>query len=222
MSLTTGRLATGTVRLKTGIATSYTHAASLETIPVGKITATIYSLIRDTQFSKVIKLLQDQPKTRESLSLLGYCYYQIQDYHKSCDAYEELIKIHDSDDYRLYFGQSLYKSGQYQAAQKVCQSIASQTPRVVQLQASILYEMGDFGACKKIVQTFPESPDKLIDKGCLLFKVCKRPDLRKVWLGRPWIFTYKLLNLLGSGQTWHTTQPYVFIILKNMLKPYHG
>ena len=39
-------------------------------------------------------------------------------------SYEELVKLYpDNDDYRLYYAQALYKSGQYIAAQKACASI---------------------------------------------------------------------------------------------------
>jgi tetratricopeptide repeat protein 30 len=86
--LATGRLATGTTRLQTGVYAANQIGqglapTSLAQIPEGKITATIYSFIRDGRYQDVIKILSTEnntTKTRASLSLLGYCYYQVQEY----------------------------------------------------------------------------------------------------------------------------------------------
>ena len=60
---------------------------SLFQVPEGKYTYTIYSYIRDGRFADVIKILTNElqtfPKSRAALSLLAYCYYQIQDYAES-------------------------------------------------------------------------------------------------------------------------------------------
>jgi len=49
-----------------------------------KYTYTIYSYIKDQKFQDVIKILNNElqmfPKSRAALSLLGYCYYQVQDF----------------------------------------------------------------------------------------------------------------------------------------------
>jgi tetratricopeptide repeat protein 30 len=95
MSLVTGRLATGTARGKTGVysGTSIGQGlapTSLRQIPEGKITSTIYSFIRDSRFQDVIKILSNENttvKTRPLLSLLGYCYFQVQEYHNAADWY---------------------------------------------------------------------------------------------------------------------------------------
>jgi tetratricopeptide repeat protein 30 len=42
-------------------------------------------------------------------------------------SYEELVNlVPDVDEYRLYYAQSLYKSGQYESAQKACSSCENQ------------------------------------------------------------------------------------------------
>ena len=149
MSLATGRLATGTVRGATSMGISGNQIGqgitptSLNQIGEGKITLTIYSFIRDGRFHDVIKILSNEVgsyQSRAALSLLGYCYYQVQEYHTACDwyrissiesniySYEELVKLFpDNHDYRLYYAQSLYKSGQYVAAQKACAAIDNPT-----------------------------------------------------------------------------------------------
>lgn len=93
MSLTTGRLATGTVRAKTSYGNNIglgLTPTSLMQIQDGKITSTIYSFIRDGRFQDVIKILSSEVtcyQSRPALSLLGYCYYQVQEYHTACDWY---------------------------------------------------------------------------------------------------------------------------------------
>jgi tetratricopeptide repeat protein 30 len=93
MSIATGRLATGTARGKTGVYSGQSIGqgvapSSLKQIPEGKITATIYSFIRDSRFNEVIKILLNEnscSRTRPTLSLLGYCYYQVQEYYNAAD-----------------------------------------------------------------------------------------------------------------------------------------
>lgn len=58
-------------------------------------------------------------QSRAGLSLLGYCYYQLQDFVNASDCYEQLTILHpDIDDYRMYYAQSLYKACLYQEAMK--------------------------------------------------------------------------------------------------------
>ncbi|KAJ3278898.1 Tetratricopeptide repeat protein 30A, partial [Borealophlyctis nickersoniae] len=101
---------------------------SLFQVPEGKYTYTIYSYIRDGRFLDVIKILSNElgtfPKSRAALSLLGYCYFQIQEYGEAANCYEQLVRhFPEADEYRLYYAQSLYKAGQYVPAQKACQTI---------------------------------------------------------------------------------------------------
>ena len=60
-------------------------------IPEGKYTSTIYSYIRDGRYQDVIKILTNEmqtfPKSRAALSLMGYSYYQIQDYAGATNWY---------------------------------------------------------------------------------------------------------------------------------------
>lgn len=58
--------------------------ASRMGIPEGKATSTIYGLIREQKYGDAINLLnaelQNFPRSRAALSLLGYCYYYLQDF----------------------------------------------------------------------------------------------------------------------------------------------
>lgn len=60
-------------------------------VPEGKYTTTIYSYIRDGRYNDVIKILNNElntaPESRPILSLLGYCYYMIQDFQGAASWY---------------------------------------------------------------------------------------------------------------------------------------
>lgn len=56
-------------------------------------------------------------QSRAALSLLGYCYYHIQDFGASAECYEQLTQLHpEVEDYKVYYAQSLYKAGAYAEA----------------------------------------------------------------------------------------------------------
>ncbi|KAI8915963.1 hypothetical protein EDD86DRAFT_185328 [Gorgonomyces haynaldii] len=176
--------------LRTGIARPGTSMqmgippSNVSQIPEGKITSTVYQLIRDARYQEVIKLLtteiQTRPKSRSCLSLLAYCYYQTQDFLNAADCYEQLVQIcPDSQDYKLYFAQSLYKSGQHQMALKVSNTVEGQllARKILKLQASIKYEMDDIPGAKAICEQLPQDdPDTMINEASLLFKEAKYED----------------------------------------------
>jgi len=73
---------------------------------------------------EVINILTNElnfsPRNRAALSLLGYCYYQIQDYGNASDMYDQLTKFFpDVDSYKLYHAQALFKAAFYDDASKV-------------------------------------------------------------------------------------------------------
>lgn len=58
-------------------------------------------------------------QSRAALSLLGFCYYHIQDFSSAAECYEQLTQLHpEVDEYKLYYAQSLYKAGAYTEATK--------------------------------------------------------------------------------------------------------
>jgi tetratricopeptide (TPR) repeat protein len=64
--------------------------------PEGQLTATIYGLIRDEKYAEAVKILLGQlenfPRSRAALSLLGHCFYQQQDFRSAAQCYEELVR----------------------------------------------------------------------------------------------------------------------------------
>ncbi|CAM9723605.1 unnamed protein product, partial [Ectocarpus sp. 12 AP-2014] len=66
------------------------------------------------------------PRSRAALSLLSYCYYQMQDYKAATTMYEQLVKICPSvEEYKVYLAQSLYKAGMYPEATRAAVRVDS-------------------------------------------------------------------------------------------------
>lgn len=118
--------------------------------------------------------LQSHPKSRAALSVLAYCYYQMQDFVNASDCYEQLSSLHpEVEEYRMYYAQSLYKACLFQEAMKVaCQIDQPQYQgQITKLQAAIKYGEEDLPGAKSLVeQCPPDDPDTEINFGCLLFK----------------------------------------------------
>ncbi|ESO87397.1 hypothetical protein LOTGIDRAFT_127854 [Lottia gigantea] len=144
----------------------------------GEYTSTVYGLIKDQRYHEAIQILshqlQSHPKSRPALSLLGYCYFQSQDFVNASDCYEQLtVLFPDNEDYQLYFAQSLYKTNLYQEAMKVACQIDNPEYQgmITKLQSAIKYGEEDLPAAKSLVeQCPPDDPDTEINFACLLFK----------------------------------------------------
>ncbi|XP_077387459.1 intraflagellar transport protein 70A [Festucalex cinctus] len=157
------------------------------TIKDGEYTATIYKLIKDSQYVEAIHILNSQlqkhPRSRAALSLLGFCYYHIQDFSSAAECYEQLTQLHpEVEEYRMYYAQSLYKAGAYAEATKA--SFALDTPsshtKMVKLQASIKYFEENYSAVKSLVEQLPpEDTDYVYNTGCLLYQDAKYEDACK-------------------------------------------
>jgi tetratricopeptide repeat protein 30 len=67
------------------------HGGGAGRIAEGNKTATIYGLIRDQKYAEAIKILNQElanlPKSRAALSLLGYCYYNMQDFPTAASTF---------------------------------------------------------------------------------------------------------------------------------------
>ena len=147
-------------------------------IQEGTYTETIYRLIVDGKYQEVINHLlmelQNFPRSRAALSLLGYSYYMLQDFASAVRMYEQLTKICPQvKEYRVYLAQCLYKNGQYPEAIRESYQVddAQFAMRVALLQASIKYEQEDLRGCLALVdQCAPDDPDTIVQHGCVAFK----------------------------------------------------
>ena len=159
---------------------------SVRQIPEGQYTSTIYSLIRDGKLDEVTSILNKElqiySRSRAALSLLGYCYYNMQDFRSSADTYEQLVRYYpEVDEYRIYYAQSLYKGSMYDEALKACQFI--QNPQYNQLvllvQACIKYEQEELGHAKIILgQCAQNDPEVIIIEAAILYKEEKWEEAR--------------------------------------------
>lgn len=144
----------------------------------GEYTTTIYGMIKNQKFHEAIQILsqelENHPKSRAALSLLGYCYFQVQSFDAAADCYGQLTQIHpEVDEYKLYYAQSLYKAFMYPEAMKATFQIENPTyhSRVLKLQAAIRYGEEDLQGAKSMVeQCAADDPDTEVNLGCLLYK----------------------------------------------------
>ncbi|XP_023204129.1 tetratricopeptide repeat protein 30A [Xiphophorus maculatus] len=156
----------------------------------GEYTATIYTLIKDGQYVEAIHILNGQlqkhTKSRAALSLLGFCYYHIQDFSSAAECYEQLTQLHpEVEEYKLYYAQSLYKAGAYSEATKasfVLDNPSSHT-KMVKLQACIKFCEEDYSGAKLLLQQLPQDdPDYVYNMGCLLYQDGKYEEASKKFM----------------------------------------
>ncbi|XP_016405869.1 tetratricopeptide repeat protein 30A isoform X1 [Sinocyclocheilus rhinocerous] len=150
----------------------------LTTIKDGEYTATVYKMIKEGRYGDAINILskehQKHNKSRAALSLLGYCYYHMQDFTNAAECYEQLTQLHpEVEDYKLYYAQSLYGACAFPEAMKATFLLDSTTShtKMIKLQAAIKYGEEDFSGAKTLVEQLPQDdPDYDVDLGCLLYK----------------------------------------------------
>lgn len=159
----------------------------------GEFTAAIYGLIRAGRFAEAVGILsselQRSCRSRAGLSLLGYCYYQLQDFAAAAECYEQLGSLHpELHEYRLYHAQALYKAGLYAEALRTTiplLDVPAFQSRALRLQAAAHYAQGDLSSAKALVELQlaaategspgtaedpSELPDAEVNMGCLLYR----------------------------------------------------
>ncbi|NWH57401.1 TT30B protein, partial [Geococcyx californianus] len=129
-------------------------------VPDGQYTAAVYGLLGGGRYAEAVSLLsrelQRSCRSRGGLSLLGYCYYQLQDFAAAAECYEQLVALHpEQDAYRLYQAQALYKAGLYTEALRAASpllDVPAYQSRALRLQAAVHYAQGDLAAAKSLVE----------------------------------------------------------------------
>jgi tetratricopeptide repeat protein 30 len=127
-----------------------------QSLPTGHYTSTIYTAIKEQRYADAIDILsieyQNFPRSRAALSLLGYCYYRINDFNQAASCYEQLVSIcPDVEEYKLYYAQSLYKSGLFNEALKAAIRVGESeqySQRILMLQSIIKYDQDELSASK--------------------------------------------------------------------------
>ncbi|XP_068605491.1 intraflagellar transport protein 70A [Brachionichthys hirsutus] len=164
----------------------------------GEFTATIYKLIKDGQYVEAIHILNGQlqrhSKSRAALSLLGFCYYHIQDFSSAAECYEPLTQLHpEVEEYKVYLAQSLYKAGAYPEATRA--SLVLDNPsshsKMLKLQAGIKYSEEDYSAAKSLLEQLPQDdPDYVYNMGCLLYQDGKYEEACKKFMSAMQVLGY--------------------------------
>ncbi|XP_008292707.1 intraflagellar transport protein 70A [Stegastes partitus] len=182
----------------------------------GEYTATIYKLIKDGQYVEAIHILNGQlqkhTKSRAALSLLGFCYYHIQDFTNASECYEQLTQLHpEVEEYKVYYAQSLYKAGAYPDATKasfVLDNPSSHT-KMVKLQACIKYCEEDYSAAKSLLEQLPQDdPDYVYNMGCLLYQDGKYEEACKKFMSAMQVLGYVPALSYNIALTYYSLKNY--------------
>lgn len=154
------------------------------------MTQLIYGFIRDQQYADAIRALEGQlkqyPNSRAALSLLGYCYYHIQDYLTAAERYAQLVQVcPDVPEYRVYLAQSYYKAGQFEAAEKAAAAVTEPeyATRVTHILAATKYLQDDIAGSRAFLAKAPENdPDSQITEAALNFKEGKIAEAKEQFI----------------------------------------
>jgi tetratricopeptide repeat protein 30 len=158
-----------------------------QALPSGEYTSTVYAAIKDQRYKDAIDILemelQNFPRSRAALSLLGYCYYHSGDFAAAVTSYEQLVSIcPDVEEYKIYLAQSLFKAGQYPEATRAAVRIEGEQygQRMTMLQSMIKYEQDDLTASKALLdQCVSDDPDVIVNYAAIAFKEGKFESARQ-------------------------------------------
>ena len=147
-------------------------------LPLGQYTSTVYGAIKEQRYNDAIDILQIElqnfPRSRAALSLLGYCFYRTSDFASATQAYEQLVGLcPDVEEYKIYYAQSLFKAGVYPEATRAAVRIEGEqyAQRILMLQSVIKYEQDELPSCKALLdQCHSDDPDVLINYAAVAFK----------------------------------------------------
>lgn len=157
-----------------------------QALPTGEYTSTIYGAIKEHRYGDAIEILQIElqnfPRSRAALSLLGYCCYRVGDFPSAAQYYEQLVGIcPDVEEYKIYYAQSLHKAGMYPEATRAAVRVEGEqfTQRMLMLQAIIKYDQDELPACKALLdQCHSDDPDVIINYAAIAFKEGKYESAR--------------------------------------------
>uniref|UniRef100_A0A8K9VC24 Tetratricopeptide repeat protein 30 n=1 Tax=Oncorhynchus mykiss TaxID=8022 RepID=A0A8K9VC24_ONCMY len=156
--------------------------------------------------------LQKQMKSRAALSLLGYCYYHMQDFTNAAECYEQLTQLHpEVEEYKLYYAQSLYGACAYPEAMKATFLLDNPTShtKMIKLQASIKYGEEEYSGAKTLVEQLPQDdPDYDVDMGCLLYKEGEYEEACKKFMSAMQVLGYQPELSYNIGLCYYSMKQY--------------
>uniref|UniRef100_A0A8C6ML77 Tetratricopeptide repeat protein 30 n=1 Tax=Nothobranchius furzeri TaxID=105023 RepID=A0A8C6ML77_NOTFU len=150
-------------------------------------------------------------QSRAALSLLGFCYYHIQDFSNAAECYEQLTQLHpEVEEYKVYYAQSLYKSGAYPEATKASFALDNTDSHIkVQPTHRSLLE-----------QLPPNDPDYIYNMGCLLYQEGKYEEASKKFmnakemLGNVPVLIYNIALTFYSQKNYPQALKYITMIIE--------
>ncbi|KAK8860458.1 intraciliary transport [Tritrichomonas musculus] len=146
--------------------------------PTENYTRNIYSLIGDENYNEVIRILENELHSFQDStaihSLLGYCYWQQEDFVKATASYQKLVQLNpQNDSYKLHLAHCQYKTEQYYEAIRTSSGVQSPKYKAHTslLQAAIRYAEEDIQSAKSILaESDQEDIDIMMDTACILYK----------------------------------------------------
>ncbi|TNJ27616.1 putative TPR repeat family protein [Giardia muris] len=131
----------------------------LPAIPEGRLTSTVYGMIRDQEWDQALEVLRvqlaDHPGNRAALSLMGYCYYSLDRYDEAVSVYSELCQRHpESERYHLALANARYKAGLYQEVL----SVRGEGHESTVLRAYAKHELDDAAGLAALVEGLTRRP----------------------------------------------------------------
>ena len=146
--------------------------------PTENYTRNIYTLINEENYSEVIRVLDGElhsfPDSTAIHSIMGYCYWQQEDYAKATACYQKLVQLNpNNDSYKLHLAHCQYKTEQYYEAMRTSSSVqgSSYKSQTSLLQAAIRYAEEDIQSAKSILaDADQEDIDIMMDTACILYK----------------------------------------------------
>ncbi|KAI3387051.1 hypothetical protein SNEBB_001270 [Seison nebaliae] len=145
----------------------------------GQFTTVIYSLIKEFKYSDAVDILNDQlvvlgGENIAALSLVGYCYFQLEDYISASDAYEKLFELRPTEEiYLLHHCHCLYKLGHYENAFEKVKKVRDPKleKEMIKLKTAIKFHEKELQEAKEYLNDLPENDsDVSINSGCIVFE----------------------------------------------------
>ncbi|OHS97719.1 TPR Domain containing protein [Tritrichomonas foetus] len=146
--------------------------------PSENYTRNIYTLIGEENYTEVLRILDNElhsfPDSTAIHSIMGYCYWQQEDYVKATASYQKLVQLNpNNDSYKLHLAHCQYKTEQYYEAMRSSCGVqgANYKSQTSLLQAAIRYAEEDIQSAKSILSDADqEDIDIMMDTACILYK----------------------------------------------------
>jgi tetratricopeptide repeat protein 30 len=162
-------------------------------------------------YNEALQILENElsffPESTPIHSLMGFCYWQLEDYVRATISYAKLVQLNPTNDsYKLHHAHCLYKTKNYFKAIHVSfvQSPESKR-RAFLLQSAIRYAEGDIQSSKSLLED--SDVDILFDQACVLSHndqfeevLTKYREVRRVHGFIPEVVYYQLSRFLETVQ----------------------